>query len=145
MNRIIDGTQIAILYETITGQCQKRGSIGIDGDDTLNLDAFLDRHHGLAAVVVSRTLHPGPDDNEHFCRQAIADVTGTPYFHRGADRAVAIRHPPAGRQRVRPAQLTLSDPLHGEQLTADRVVSAEQFYARIAPNNAMRLSRIDWL
>jgi hypothetical protein len=27
---------------------------------------------------------------------------------------LAIRHPPAGRQRVRPAQLTLSDPLHGE-------------------------------
>jgi hypothetical protein len=38
---------------------------------------------------------------------------------------LAIRHPPAGRQRVRPAQLTLSDPLHGEQPTADRVVSAE--------------------
>ena len=38
---------------------------------------------------------------------------------------LAIPHPPAGRQRVRPAQLTLSDPLHGEQPTADRVVSAE--------------------
>jgi hypothetical protein len=38
---------------------------------------------------------------------------------------LAIRHPPAGRQRVRPAQLTLSDPLQGEQPTADRVVSAE--------------------
>jgi len=38
---------------------------------------------------------------------------------------LAIRHPPAGRQRVRPAQLTLSDPRHGEQPTADRVVSAE--------------------
>jgi hypothetical protein len=40
---------------------------------------------------------------------------------------LTIRHPPAGRQRViiRPAQLTLSDPLDGEQPTADRVVSAE--------------------
>jgi hypothetical protein len=38
---------------------------------------------------------------------------------------LAIRHPPAGRQRVRPAQLTLSDPLHDKQPTADRVVSAE--------------------
>src|ERR1700730_7470800 len=38
---------------------------------------------------------------------------------------LAIRHPPAGRQRVRPAQLTLSDPLHLQQPTADRVVSAE--------------------
>jgi len=38
---------------------------------------------------------------------------------------LAIRQTPAGRQRVRLAQLTLSDPLHGEQPTADRVVSAE--------------------
>ena len=44
----------------------------------------------------------------------------------GLERAhLAIRHPPAGRQRVRPTQLTLSDSLHGEQPTADRVVSAE--------------------
>jgi hypothetical protein len=38
---------------------------------------------------------------------------------------LAIRRPPAGRQSVRPAQLTLSDPLHGEQPIADRVLSAE--------------------
>jgi hypothetical protein len=38
---------------------------------------------------------------------------------------LGIRHPPAGRQRVRPTQLTLSDPRRGEQPTADRVVSAE--------------------
>jgi hypothetical protein len=49
----------------------------------------------------------------------VADATRP----RGAHQA--IRHPPAGRQRVRPAQLTLSDPLHGEQPTADRAVSAE--------------------
>ena len=45
---------------------------------------------------------------------------------------LAIRDPPAGRQRVRPAHLILSDPLHGEQPTADRVVSAELTADRLA-------------
>jgi hypothetical protein len=39
-------------------------------------------------------------------------ISGPPELERAH---LAIRHPPAGRQRVRPAQLTLSDPLHGEQ------------------------------
>jgi hypothetical protein len=59
------------------------------------------------------------------CRSAARQVNlnqRTPELERAH---LAIRHPPAGRQRVGPAQLTLSDPLHGEQPTADRVVSAE--------------------
>jgi hypothetical protein len=39
----------------------------------------------------------------------------------------------------------LSDPLRGEQPTLNRAVSAEQFHARLRPNNATRLSGIDWL
>lgn len=89
---VIDKSHIAILYEIITGQCQKRGSISIDGDDKLNLDDFLANHPGLAAVVVPRNSHPGPNHNEHFCRQAIANTTGTKYFPYGADRAVMV-HP----------------------------------------------------
>jgi hypothetical protein len=94
MARIIDRNHIAILFETITGQCQKRGSISIDGDDKLDLDSFLVSHPGLGAVVVPRKAHPGPEHNEHFCRQAIANATGAPYFHHGADRAVMVH--PAG-------------------------------------------------
>jgi hypothetical protein len=90
---VIDKNHIAILYETITGECQKRGSISIDGDDKLDLDVFLAKHPGLAAVVVERHLHPGPQHNEHFCRLAIAGHTGKPYFPYGADRAVMVhRH-----------------------------------------------------
>jgi hypothetical protein len=92
MAGIIDRRHIAILYETITGQCQKRGSISIDGDDKLDLDSFLASHPGLAAVIVPRKAHPGSDHNEHFCRQAIANATGAPYFPHGADRAVMV-HP----------------------------------------------------
>jgi hypothetical protein len=46
---------------------------------------------------------------------------------------------------LRLAQLTLSAPLRGEQPPADRAVSAEQFHARIRPNNATTLSGMDWL
>lgn len=91
---VIDKNHIAILYETITGQCQKRGSISIDGTDTLDLGAYLAKHLGIDAVVVPRSSHPGPDQNEHFCRQVIADHTGSPYFPHGADRAVMVH--PAG-------------------------------------------------
>jgi hypothetical protein len=94
MARIIDRRHIAVLYETITGECQKRGSIAIVGDDTLDLDAYLAKHPGQEAVIIPRSSHPGPDHNEHFCRQAIADHTGAPYFPHGADRAVMVH--PAG-------------------------------------------------
>jgi hypothetical protein len=94
MARIIDRHHIAVLYETITGECQKRGSIAIVGDDTLDLDAYLAKHPGQEAVIIPRSSHPGPDHNEHFCRQAIADHTGAPYFPHGADRAVMVH--PAG-------------------------------------------------
>ena len=94
MARVIDHTQIAILYETITGQAQKRGSISIVGDDRLDLDEFLARHPGLGAVVMPSGSQAGLDHNEHFCRLAIATATGTPYFPCGADRAVMVH--PAG-------------------------------------------------
>jgi hypothetical protein len=116
MTRIVDENHIAILYETITGQCQKRGSISIDGADELDLDGFLANHPGLAAVVVSRNAHPGPDHNEHFCRQAIADHTGKPYFPHGADRAVMV-HPAGHVISVHSGNVPgLDHPNHGHTL-----------------------------
>ncbi len=106
MTRIIDKHSVAVFYETVTGECQKRGSRSIDGDDTSDIDAFLALNPGLEAVIVPRTalpgLHavvpPGGDSpvtaNEHFFRHAVANHTGMPYFKYGADRAVMVH--PAG-------------------------------------------------
>lgn len=84
--------EVAVLYETITGQCQKRGVITTD--EPFDLDAFLAAHPGLAAVIIPRDELPGPDQNERHFRQAVADHTGTSYFEHGADRAVMVH--PAG-------------------------------------------------
>lgn len=98
--RVIDKTQIAVLYETITGQCQKRGSISVDGAETLDVDDFVARHPGLGAVIVPRVALPGLQAvnrglrtitaNEHFFRRAVAAQMDVPYFEFGNDRAVMV-------------------------------------------------------
>jgi hypothetical protein len=98
--RIIDRATVAILYEIITGQCQKRGSIHCTGDDKIDIDEFLAAHPGLNAVLVPRAALPFDgladkcleDDNERFFRQTIADHTKTAYFPRGADRSIMVDH-----------------------------------------------------
>lgn len=97
---VIDKSHVAILYETITGQCQKRGTISVDGSETFDIDAFVARHPGLGAVIVPRADLPGLHAvnrrlraitaNEHFFRLAVAAQMNTPYFEFGADRAVMV-------------------------------------------------------
>src|SRR5690242_8109323 len=88
MARIIDSTQVAILYETITGHCQKRGTVTTDS--TEDIDAYLARHPGLAAVIVAKSALPGIDQNRAFFRQSIATATSTSVFPHGADRCIQV-------------------------------------------------------
>lgn len=97
---IIDQTQVAILYETITGTCQLRGKIVIVGPETVDVTAFLARHPGLAAVIQpsGHQSHPAlaKADPGHMayhdaaCRKAIAAHTGTPELSEHADRGVQL-------------------------------------------------------
>lgn len=89
MTRRIDSTQVAVLYETITGQCQKRGVITTTSG-TVDIDAVLASNPGLAAAIVSRSALPGGAQNETFFRQVVATATGTAVFAHGADRAVQV-------------------------------------------------------
>jgi hypothetical protein len=82
----IDHTQVAILYETITGTCQLRGKIVIVGPETIDVTAFLAKHPGLSAVIRSAAL---PRDDTS-CRQAIALATGKSVLTGNEDRCVQV-------------------------------------------------------
>jgi hypothetical protein len=82
----IDQTQVAVLYETITGTCQLRGKIVIIGPETVDVTAELARQPGLAAIIRSRAL---PHDDTA-CRQAIALATGTSVLTGIEDRNVRV-------------------------------------------------------
>jgi hypothetical protein len=87
---VIDATQVAVLYETITGTCQKRGSISCTGSDTVDITAFLAAHPGLAAVIVERSSLPGPNANEAYFRQVISTATSTPLLTGHEDRCIQV-------------------------------------------------------
>ena len=83
---VIDRTQVAVLYETVTGTNQARAKVVVVGSETFDVGAFLAVNPHLGAILVPSNQ---PYDDAS-CRQAIATQLGMALLDGTEDRCVQI-------------------------------------------------------